>query len=630
MLEKIIKIFLLIFIPLKIYSQEIFPIHTSRDKTTLLNVEKLGNKFFVFFYDSTFFDKRIKCKVFDKNKLSAVKEFFVTPKLSTFQDELKTLVISERLIYLAFIDYRNDPQGDIYSQLIDENGVLWDSVGIPVCTQLGIQKNVSLAADSQNIFIAWEDYRIDKSGDIYAQKFDFFGNAKWKENGIIVTNVEGSEVNPKISSDNYGGCYVSWIEKILKVNKIYVQYLSNSGQKLFGQFGIYISNPEASSIQHFIITDSKNDLIIFHTDKGNLSKIYFQKISKKGIKKIGLFGKELCNKHYNQELACVKRLLKDEFAVLYLLEEKPETRSIFFQVLSQGEKLKFKSPIKIQSDCNLYQNPKFEIKQNGIFIYWLCQKQKTDDIELFIQTITSKGEILKSEGLKLDEFKVSSPAKFFLFLDNPIDAIISHLNDKNGIYFKNYYLGDYKNPKIQNFNISYYEGLVKLNWELINERPGTKVIIERLFQDETDWTVIYYYESSSKSLIKPMNFDDKLYESEGVKYRVRLIDPEGNETSLEDEFIPEPVPEGFFLYQNSPNPFTESTKISFRLPIKSRVVIKLYNSRLEEIMTILDETKDAGLHEFEFYPLSSMDSGIYFYRISASGFYDVKKMIYTK
>lgn len=60
------------------------------------------------------------------------------------------------------------------------------------------------------------------------------------------------------------------------------------------------------------------------------------------------------------------------------------------------------------------------------------------------------------------------------------------------------------------------------------------------------------------------------------------------------------------------------------------MLIKLYNSRLEEIGVIFDEVRDAGLHEIEFIPLPDMESGIYFYRISASGFYDVKKMIYTK
>ncbi|MCX8057000.1 MAG: hypothetical protein N3F03_05245 [Ignavibacteria bacterium] len=630
MLKVLIKIVLLFLLPLQSFSQDIYTIHTSRDKTNLLKVEKLGNKFFVFFYDSTFFEKRIKCKIFDREQSKVINEFFITPKTSSYQDEIKTLIISDKLIYLTFVDYRSDGDGDLYSQLIDERGILWDSGGIPVCVQKGKQKNFSIASDKQNLFIVWEDYRNDASGDIYAQKFDFFGNALWKENGLVVTNLDGAETEPKVVSNNSGGCYVSWIEKILKVHKLYVQALDPSGKKMFGQYGIFVSNPEASSIQNFLLTDENDELIIFHTDVSGNPKIYFQRLSKKGTKKIGLSGKQLCSKTGNQEILDIKNFGQNEFVILFSVEEKSGYKNSFMQILSSGDKLRFKSPIKINSDCKFHQKPMLRLDENGFFIFWTCIEEENNMINLFIQTITAKGEILKLNGLKLNDEGLLPDSKFFLFLDNPIDCVASHLNHKNGIFFVHFYLSDYKNPKIQNFNVNYYEGLVKLSWELINERPGTKLIIEKLFEDDKSWIEVYNFQANSKSSFKKMNFDDQIFESESVKYRLRLLDPEGNETIVEEELSSEPIPEGFFLYQNSPNPFSTSTKIAFRLPVKSKVVIKLYNSRLEEIATIFDEFKDAGLHEFEFTPLPSMQSGIYFYRISASGFYDVKKMIYTK
>ncbi len=616
--------------PIDIFSQDIFTIHTSRDKTTLLKVEKLGNKFFVFFYDSTFFDKRIRCKVFDKNYPARVTEFFLTPKLSSFQDNLETLVISDKLIYLVFLDYRDDPNGDIYSQLIDENGILWDSSGVPVCVQRGAQKNFSIVSDKQNIFIVWEDFRKDIAGDIFVQKFDFFGNYLWKENGIIVSNLEGAENEPKVTPDNSGGCYISWIERILKIDKIYVQYLNSSGHKMFGQFGIFVSNPEAVSIQNFLLSDENDEPIIFLTDKKSNSKIYFQKLSKKGIKKIGLFGKELCSKIGNQELIDVQRFGKNELAILFSVEEKMGLKTSYLQVLGKGEKLKFKSPIKIHSSCRFHQKPRLTLEKNGFFIYWTCYHQDQNKISLFIQSITTKGEILKFDGLKLNEDELSPESKFYLNLDNPVDCIATHLKNNNGIFFTQFYLSDYKNPKIQNFNVNHYEGLIKITWELINERPGTKIIVEKLFEDNDMWFEVYTFNSNSKSSFKKMNYDDQIFDIGNVKYRIRLIDPEGNETILEEEITSEPMSEGFFLYQNSPNPFSKSTKIAFKLPIKSKVVLKLYNSRLEEIKIILDEIFEAGLHEVEFTATPYMESGIYFYRISASGFYDVKKMIYSK
>lgn len=627
------KVFLNIVVfllsPFLIFAQDVFTIHSSRDKTTLLDVEKLGTKFFVFFHDSTFLDKRIKCKVFDKNNPGAIKEFYITPGLFTFQDGLKVKIISDKLIFLSFVDYRNDPDGDIYSQLIDENGILWDSLGIPICVQKGAQKNINLSSDAENVFVVWEDYRLDAGGDIFAQKLDLFGNIHWKENGVVVSNVEGPEKEPDIAADNSGGCYVSWIEKILKINKVYVQYLDKSGKKLFGQFGIYVSNPEASSIQNFLITDESNEPIIFHTDKKLNSKIYFQKLSKRGTKKLGQYGQELCSKTGNQELIDIKKIGSGGFAILFSIEEKLGLKTSFLQLLTQEEKIKFKSPIKINNECKFHQLPGLFVERDGFFIYWTCHIEE-NDVHLFIQTISLKGEILKLDGLKLNDQTFSTESRFFLSLDNPIDCIMTHLNSKNGIYYTHFYLNDYKNPKIQNFNVSYYEGLVKVTWEVLNERPGTKIILEKRSTKDTNWKEVYSYNSNLKLTSKLMSYDDQVLDKEKLKYRIRLINPEGMETIFEEEIVSEKVPEGFFLYQNSPNPFSASTKIVFRLPIKSRVLIKLYNSRLEEIGVIFDEVRDAGLHEIEFIPLPDMESGIYFYRISASGFYDVKKMIYTK
>ncbi len=630
MLEKFFKIFLIFLIPLKIFSQDFITIHSSRDKTTLLKVEKLGNKYFIFYHDSSFFDKRIKCKVFDKNNPTEFKEFFLTPNLSTFQDELKLQVISERLIFLAFLDFRTDPDGDIYSQLIDENGILWDSGGIPICTQKGVQKNFTISSDNENIFLVWEDYRNDPYSDIYAQKLDFYGNLQWKENGIVVSNLEGVESEPQVASDNSGGCYISWIEKILKVNKIYIQYLNSSGKKLFGQFGIFTSNPEANAIQNFLFVDGKNEPIIFYTERKNNSKIYFQKFSKKGSKKMGFYGKELWQKSENQELISVIKFSQNDFVILFLSEEKSNLKSFYAQILSQGEKLKFKNPIKMHSNCKFHQMPDLSTNQSGFFIFWTCYHNSLNQISLFIQTLTPKGEMLKLEGLKLTDENLNLDSKYYLFFENQLTLFTSNLNKKNGIYFAEFYLKEYQNPKVQNFRISQYEGLVKINWELINEQPRTKIILEKFNENDSSWIEIYSYNSNSRSPLKQMNFDDHIFENSTAKYRIKCIDPDGNEKLIEEEIEPESVTDGFFLFQNSPNPFSKTTKIAFRIPFKTRVVIKLYNSRLEEIETILDEVRESGVHEIEFEPSTLMENGIYFYRMSSSGFYDVKKMIYSK
>jgi hypothetical protein len=635
LLDRLEKIFLLILFfsfHLTIQSQEIFNIHSSRDKSNLLAVIRLDSKYFVFFQDSTFFDKRIKCKVFSKNNPKEQKEFYLTPRLSTFQDELKFSVVSNRLIFLSFVDFRDDGEGDVYSQLIDENGILWDSSGIPVCTEKGKQKNISVTVDnSKNIFLVWQDFRSDSDGDIYVQKLDLFGNPLWKKNGIVVTNLIGSEIKPDIASDESGGCYVSYIENILQVQKLYVQRIDSSGKKSFGQYGIFVSNPEENCIDQKIITDFKSEPLIFYTSKGQQNKIYFQRLSKKGAKKFSLFGKELSSMKGNQELLDVIRFSSNDLAVLFLIEEKENSSIAYLQILSQNEKPKFKNPIKIHSECNFHQKPEMHLDDKGFFIYWTCHHNERNKVSLFIQTITPKGEILKAEGLRINSDELEPISKFYLNLDHPVECVASNYQGKNNIVFLLFDLNEYKNPKIENFTATYHDGHIKIRWDLINERPNTKIYLDRKTSDNDNWERIFDYQSKEKSAFNQMSFDDQILDSENLKYRIIGIDPDGNQISNEEiEVETDPVPEGFYLYQNSPNPFSQSTKIAFKVPIKTKVVIKLYNSRLEEVGTILNDTFDPGTYEFEFVPFGSMESGIYFYRIFASNFYDVKKMIYSK
>ncbi|MGE5350675.1 MAG: fibronectin type III domain-containing protein [Acidobacteriota bacterium] len=77
------------------------------------------------------------------------------------------------------------------------------------------------------------------------------------------------------------------------------------------------------------------------------------------------------------------------------------------------------------------------------------------------------------------------------------------------------------------------------------------------------------------------------------------------------------VPVDYTLFQNHPNPYNPSTKISYTLPGQSRVKLQIYNSIGGVVRTLVDEVEDAGFYEFDF-NASGLSSGIYFYLMEAS------------
>ena len=89
------------------------------------------------------------------------------------------------------------------------------------------------------------------------------------------------------------------------------------------------------------------------------------------------------------------------------------------------------------------------------------------------------------------------------------------------------------------------------------------------------------------------------------------------------------TPSKFELSQNYPNPFNPTTNISFGMPVNSKVTIKIYDISGREIRTLLNDTKAAGYYTVIF-DASGISSGVYFYKIQADGFSDMKRMLLVK
>jgi hypothetical protein len=90
-----------------------------------------------------------------------------------------------------------------------------------------------------------------------------------------------------------------------------------------------------------------------------------------------------------------------------------------------------------------------------------------------------------------------------------------------------------------------------------------------------------------------------------------------------------PPPIMFGLYQNYPNPFNPVTTISFQLPNRSFVSLKVYDVLGNEVKTLIEKEKSAGQYEIEF-DGNELTSGIYFYQLIAGDYTETKKMVLLK
>ncbi|MEJ2195854.1 MAG: T9SS type A sorting domain-containing protein [Ignavibacteriaceae bacterium] len=108
----------------------------------------------------------------------------------------------------------------------------------------------------------------------------------------------------------------------------------------------------------------------------------------------------------------------------------------------------------------------------------------------------------------------------------------------------------------------------------------------------------------------------------------KLVDYKIFPTVKVDEKLPVDI--SYSLFQNYPNPFNPSTSIQYAIISRQIVQLKVYDVLGNEIATLVNEEKPAGIYEVEFSATSGgreLTSGVYFYKLQTENYSSTKKMI---
>ena len=97
-------------------------------------------------------------------------------------------------------------------------------------------------------------------------------------------------------------------------------------------------------------------------------------------------------------------------------------------------------------------------------------------------------------------------------------------------------------------------------------------------------------------------------------------------TALENTNL---IIEHYYLSQNYPNPFNPSTKITYSIPERSNVSLKVFDLLGSEVIELVNGEIETGTYDINF-NASQLSSGIYFYKLQAGSFVQTRKMILLK
>ncbi len=217
------------------------------------------------------------------------------------QQNIHTVSDTKKGCVISWDDNRNNLTNstDIYAQRIKSNGFAkWATNGIPICTELGIQKsnNITSGGIDGSSIITWEDGRAGNY-DIYAQKIDSSGNILWGTNGLLVCNRSTNQKNPKIISDNAGGAIIVWEDSASFYFDVYAQRISSTGIVQWLANGVSICNAPNQQQNPTLDIDGLGGAIITWQDKrSNVDyDIYAQQINASGAIGWAANGILVCN-----------------------------------------------------------------------------------------------------------------------------------------------------------------------------------------------------------------------------------------------------------------------------------------------------------------------------------------------
>lgn len=570
----------------------------------------------------------------------------------------KSILDKENNLILVWEDFSFNNDGMIFAQKLDHNGnFLWefyqDDLRISSSDpNINSQMPDLIQLQTGNYLITWQDNR---SGDydIYGQIILPNGANLLTNDGEYLEGTAGDDIMPELCLSGNDYYMIAWInnnspDSYLNVRSFYsnpVTFIQNWSftLEIEQQFNGGFNN------LNFISDKSGGALLSYTSSDGEYSDVKFSKISSYGDKRVGI----ICNADINQGQLSVCSDSSDGIIATWAdLRINGEFDIYCSQVDANGvfgagqheigliADYRFDgdaSDIAYGNDATIHNaiftsdrfgafNSAFEF--NGVFSY--LSAPSTPLLESPTHELTQTAWVyLYDWGINGNSFvpiimKSDLPDDAFQYrlALSPNTVITSVNNLLNTVWqtgfnmnLNKWYMvtSVLKEDTVRTYVDNNYIGFALLNGPIFADNkplvigkdvPGTT----EYFYGKLDDIKIYNRALTYQEVINLYNF--------------------GNTTNNYED-IESQVPSEFYLEQNYPNPFNPSTSIQYQLPISANVEIKVFDILGNEVATLVNEYKPAGVYKVDFNG-EGLASGIYFYKLSANSFTDFRKMVYLK
>lgn len=184
----------------------------------------------------------------------------------------------------------------------------WTTNGVPVVAITGKQSNQVMVSDGAGgAIVAWQDQR-GADFDIYVQRIDASGVARWTANGVALCTATSDQYAPQIISDGAGGAIVAWPDHRNGTNDdVYVRRVDASGVAQWTANGVALCTANDNQSRPIIVADGSGGAIVAWSDdrSGIDTDIYVQRVNAAGAIQYAGNGVAVCTATDNQSVSAL-------------------------------------------------------------------------------------------------------------------------------------------------------------------------------------------------------------------------------------------------------------------------------------------------------------------------------------
>lgn len=584
--------------------------------------------------------------------------------------------------------YQSIPTLQTYVQRIDASGSqLYQEGGLPLSqnsSQLRVDPGVTYDQETDQVYAFWVELSSTQSQNgIYAQRVDASGSRVWGNNGLTLVELGAEDLQQVRAGLLQGEPTVSYVNN--STPSLQTARLTADGSFAWSSEFVFLSGNGFSRLQKLNASELENILV---WQAGTDSDIYAQNINYEG--KLGLFdgpdtGVEL-SVSYNDAWNLVSLPMESSGALPGDIFPVSVPGSLFSYDGAYSQESSMSSSIGYwlnfsEATVTPFTGESLQQNERTLLSGWNIVGAASTPVQIFdtgnlvvpgttygfngnytaTETLepgyaywvrtTGAGVVdLVPAGLAQQNVKKQHVSSKDLkeILGHSFDQFELKAESATGTFSQTFFFnGSLRDVPTGTFSNAPGEVPNPLRFTLPPRPPSgsfdSRLSGDRWLTEQSGGTI--HLQNNSAPVTLTFTVKSALSSADSSVYRLTFLDgpktlgsatvrngdttviPQGAEQILFDqEITSEEMPAMIELLQNVPNPFNPSTQISFRLSEASYTVLDVYSLTGQHIKTLIQQPLQQGMHSVRF-DASDMASGIYLYRLQASGHVVTKKMI---